>query len=134
MMPSVDIAIPILPARDLTETMEFYKPLGFTLAYRHPELDDYVILRRGPLELHFFQWPQLEVHTSFTGSYLRVSDVDAIYQAFSAARLPARGTPSMGGIKRCAWAMREFHLVDCNGNLLRIGERIVKPRRKARAA
>ncbi|MSQ52021.1 MAG: VOC family protein [Betaproteobacteria bacterium] len=133
-MPSIDIAIPTMPARDLAETIDFYKTLDFMLAYRHPDLDDYVILRRGPLELQFFQWPDLNIQTSFTGCYIRVNDVDAIYQSFAGARLPARGSPSLGGIKRRAWGMREFHLVDCNGNLLRVGEPIAKPKLKARAS
>jgi catechol 2,3-dioxygenase-like lactoylglutathione lyase family enzyme len=132
-MPQMDIAIPILPARDLEETIEFYQGLGFTLAYRHPELDDYIILRRDKLELQFFRWPQLDTQATFAGSYLRVTDVEAVYQSFAAARLPARGTPSLGGIRRRAWAMREFHLVDCNGNLLRVGEPIAKPKRRARS-
>ena len=50
-MPSVDLAIPVLPARDMAETIDFYKPLDFVLAYRHSELDSYMILRRGPFEL-----------------------------------------------------------------------------------
>ena len=132
-MPQMDIAVPILPARDLEETIGFYKGLGFAMAYRHPDLDDYIILRRDKLELQFFQWPQLDTQATFAGSYLRVSDVDAMYQSFAVARLPARGTPSLGGIRRRAWAMREFHLVDCNGNLLRVGEPIAKPKRKARS-
>ncbi len=131
-MPQIDIAVPILPARDLEETIGFYKHLGFALAYRHPDRDDYVILRRGTLELQFFHWPQLDTQATFAGSYLRVGDVDAIYQSFAGARLPARGTPSLGGIKRRFWDMREFHLVDCNGNLLRVGEPIAKPKRRAR--
>lgn len=131
-MPSMNVTIPILPARDLAETIEFYGRLGFVLAYRHAELADYVILRRGPLELQFFQWPQLDAQASFAGGYLRVTDVDAIYQSFAEARLPARGMPSMGGIEKRAWAMREFHLVDCNGNLIRVGEPVAKARRKPR--
>ena len=121
MMLRNDIAIPIMPARDLAETIDFYKALDFVLAYRHAELDDYIILRRGSLELQFFQWPELDIQASFTGCYLRVTDVDAIYQSFAGARLPA-------------WGMREFNLVDCNGNLLRVGEPIDKPKRKARAS
>ena len=133
-MPSVDIAIPVLPARDLAETIDFYRPLEFALAYRHPELDNYMILRRGTFELQFFHWPSLDIQTSFTGCYLRVSDVDAVYQSFAGARLPARGTPSLGGIQRRDWGMREFHLVDCNGNLLRVGELITNRQRKAGSA
>ena len=92
----------------------------------HPELKDYVIVRRAKLELHLFHWPQLDTQTTFAGAYLRVKDVDELYEAFSTARLPARGTPSMAGIKRRAWGMREFNLVDCSGNLLRVGEPIPK--------
>ena len=133
-MPIVELAIPVMPARDLEETINFYDVLGFALAYRHPELVDYVILRRGRLELQFFQWPQLDTQATFTGSYLRVSAVDAIYQVFAGAGLPARGTPSLGGIRKRPWGMREFHLVDCNGNLLRVGESLPAPKRKVRAA
>jgi len=133
-MPQIDIAIPILPARDIEETIEFYECLGFSLAYKHLDPDDYIILRRDKLELQFFRWPQLDTQATFAGSYLRVSDVDAIFQSFAAARLPARGTPSLGGIKRRVWGMREFHLVDCNGNLLRVGEPVAKPKRKARSS
>ena len=125
-MPRMDIAVPILPARDLDESIEFYGRLGFQLVYRHPELKDYVIVRRAKLELHLFHWPQLDTQTTFAGAYLRVKDVDELYEAFSTARLPARGTPSMAGIKRRAWGMREFNLVDCSGNLLRVGEPIPK--------
>ncbi len=133
-MPQTDVAVPVLPARNLDETIGFYRTLGFELAYRHPELKEYVILRRGKLELQFFEWPQLDTEATFAGAYLRVSNVDQMYQFFSAARLPARGTPSMGGIKRRVWEMREFHLVDCNGNLIRVGESVVKPKRATRAA
>ena len=127
-MAQVDIAVPVLPARDLQETIQFYERLGFKNAYRHSVLAEYVVLRLGVLELQFFEWPKLDTSGSFTGCYLRVADVDALYQAFANARLPARGIPSMGGIESRPWGMREFHLIDCNGNLLRAGEYIKKPR------
>ena len=68
--------MPILPARDLDESIEFYGRLGFQLVYRHPDLKDYVIVRRAKLELHLFHWPQLDTQTTFAGAYLRVKDVD----------------------------------------------------------
>lgn len=45
-MPGIDLAIPVMPARDLAETIEFYQLLGFGLACRHPEFNDDMILRR----------------------------------------------------------------------------------------
>lgn len=46
MVPGIDLAISVMPARDLAETIEFYKPLEFGLAYRHPEFNDDMVLRR----------------------------------------------------------------------------------------
>jgi catechol 2,3-dioxygenase-like lactoylglutathione lyase family enzyme len=117
-----DIAVPTLPARDIDETVAFYLPLGFESVYRTADPEGYVILRRISIELHFFRWPELDPGANYSGCYLRVSDVDRCYREFANARLPARGTPSLGGIEKKFFGMREFRLVDLNGNLLRVGE------------
>jgi catechol 2,3-dioxygenase-like lactoylglutathione lyase family enzyme len=117
-----DIAVPTLPARDIDETIAFYTPLGFEAVYRTSDPEGYVILRRISLELHFFRWPDLEPAANYSGCYLRVSDVDRFYRDFAVALLPARGIPSLGGIEKKFFGMREFRLVDVNGNLLRVGE------------
>jgi catechol 2,3-dioxygenase-like lactoylglutathione lyase family enzyme len=119
-----DLTIPTLPARDLDETIAFYGGLGFKAVFRVPDPEGYAILRRGTLELHFFRWPDLDPAANYCGCYIRVSDVDAVYRAFSAAWLPARGIPSLGGIERKFFDMREFRLVDPNGNLLRVGQEL----------
>jgi hypothetical protein len=54
--------------------------------------------------------------------YIRVSDVESIYQAFALAQLPPKGIPRMDAIQDKAWGMREFAIVDPDGNLLRIGQ------------
>ncbi len=95
--------------------------------FRIPDPEGYVIVRNHLLELHFFHWPGLDPSTNYAGCYIRVSDIDAVYGAFSAARLPARGIPSLGGIEKKFYRMREFRLVDPNGNLLRVGEELEKP-------
>jgi catechol 2,3-dioxygenase-like lactoylglutathione lyase family enzyme len=127
-MAQMDIAIPALPAKSTQETIAFYEPLGFRLAFRTPDDEGgYAILRRGTFELHFFLWPDLVPESNFTGAYLRASDIDALYRDFSIARLPARGIPSLGGIEKKFYRMREFRLVDPNGNLLRVGEPLSTP-------
>jgi catechol 2,3-dioxygenase-like lactoylglutathione lyase family enzyme len=130
-MAQLGVAIPTLPARDLEETIGFYDPLGFKLVFRNPDPDEYVIVRRAGLELHFFLWPQLDPASTYAGCYIRVADVDSLYQDFASARLPARGIPSLGGIEKKFYSMREFRLVDPNGNLLRVGEELKRPARRA---
>ena len=129
-MAPLDIAIPTLPARNVEETVAFYDRLGFKMVFRTPDEEGgYAILRRGSFELHFFLWPDLDVESNYTGAYLRVDDVDSLYEEFTAARLPARGAPSLGGIEKKFYSMREFRVVDPNGNLLRVGAAMKKPLR-----
>jgi catechol 2,3-dioxygenase-like lactoylglutathione lyase family enzyme len=120
-MPPNDIAIPILPSRSLPATLAFYARLGFDGEILGAA-DDYAILTRGALELHFFMHATLNPAESWAGCYLRVADVDSLYQAFAAAGLPRQGIPRMDLLANKPWGMREFAVVDDDGNLLRVGQ------------
>ena len=120
MQPS-DRAIPILPSRSIEATVEFYRRLGFE-GGPHEFNASYAILRRGQIELHFFEHEALVPAESFAGCYLRVGDVEALYRAFAAASLPARGIPRMDALEDKPWGLREFAIVDPDGSLLRIGQ------------
>lgn len=118
-MNPTDLAIPILPSRSFEGTLAFYASLGFEGEVVAPE---YAILRRGPFELHFFLHPDLVPAESWAGCYLRLADVDALYLDFAEARLPAQGIPRMDRLEDKPWGMREFAVIDADGNLLRIGQ------------
>ncbi|PPU63241.1 glyoxalase/bleomycin resistance/extradiol dioxygenase family protein [Xanthomonas codiaei] len=118
---TTDQTIPILPSRSITQTLAFYRRLGFE-GDAHPHDAGYAILRRGDLELHFFAHPDLDPASCYAGCYLRVSDVDALHAAMQAAALPARGIPRIDAVGDKPWGMREFAIVDESGNLLRIGQ------------
>lgn len=115
-----DIAIPILPSRSLKDTLAFYQRLGFDgTIHTH---GDYAILTRGAVELHFFTHRELRPSESIAGCYLRVSDVESIDRAFASAGLPRTGIPRQDVIEDKPWRMREFAIVDPDGNLIRIGQ------------
>ncbi|MFT3820392.1 MAG: VOC family protein [Rubrivivax sp.] len=121
-MPQQDIAIPQLPSRSLAETLQFYGRFGFQGRVAGPAAD-YAILERGPLEVHFWLYPALKPEESAFSCYLRVQDVEAMYRAFSsAAPLPRQGIPRMEPPEDKPWGLREFAVVDEDGNLLRIGQ------------
>ena len=122
-MKQTDLAIPILPGRSLPDTLAFYARLGFEGEILG-EGDAYAILTRGDLELHFFLHAGLVPAESWAGCYLRVADVDSLYTAFLAAGLPKRGIPRMDAVEDKPWGMREFALVDEDGNLLRVGQEL----------
>ena len=78
-------------------------------------------MTRSTLELHFFENPELDPATNDGGCYLRVGDVDGFHKAFAHLKLPAAGIPRLSPVRDEAWGMREFHLVDPSGTLVRVG-------------
>jgi catechol 2,3-dioxygenase-like lactoylglutathione lyase family enzyme len=121
-----DLAIPILPCRSVSTTTEFYRRLGFQ-GGAHEFNGEYAIFRRGSIELHFFTHAKLVPADSSAGCSIRVRDVQGIYEACTAGGLPASGLPRMDRLEDKPWGLREFAVVDPDGNLLRIGQVIERP-------
>jgi catechol 2,3-dioxygenase-like lactoylglutathione lyase family enzyme len=112
----VDRAIPILPARDLDETIAFYSRLGFEL-HRRYDHHGYAIVSRGPMELHFFDHEHVDPAHSHAGCYLRVEDARAMHDEWH-----RNGVERVSTLEDKPWLMREFSVVDPSGNLLRVGQ------------
>jgi catechol 2,3-dioxygenase-like lactoylglutathione lyase family enzyme len=127
--PPADLAAPTLPCRALDETLAFYGAAGFALTARY-DAEGYLIVRRGAVELHFFR-ADVDPYASYAGCYLRVAALDDWRAAFAAALAPHGGATA--GIPRLrddgdqSYGLREFHVVDPNGNLLRVGAPIRAP-------
>ena len=112
-----DLAIPILASLDFGETLDFYRKLGFEAAQIAP---DYVIVRRGEIELHFWDCKERHIAEN-TACYIRMDKVDPLYQVYAALDLaPGR----MDQLADRPWGMREFYLWDPHGNLLKFGQEI----------
>ena len=120
-----DLAIPILPSRSVSDTGAFYKRLGFE-GGAHEFDSGYAILRRGGVELHFFTHTELVPAESSAGCYIRVMDVESFYGACSSSQLPPKGIPRMETLEDKPWGLREFAVIDPDGNLIRIGQIIAK--------
>ena len=121
MLQNEDLAIPTLPCRDVNAISEFYRRLGFE-GGAHPFNREYAILKRGTIELHFFTHRELVPAQSSAGCYIRVLDVRRLFDAFSVIGLPRSGIPRIDPLEDKPWGLREFALVDPDGNLLRIGQ------------
>lgn len=116
-----DLAIPILPSRSTPATVLFYKSLGFD-GDAHEFDQNYAILTRGEIELHFFSHKDLVPEESWAGCYIRVADVEPFYEECLRIGLPNHGIPRMDSLEDKPWGLREFAIVDQDGNLLRIGQ------------
>ena len=118
---------PILPSRDLGATAAFYARLGFEEVGLWP--DEYLIVMRGEVGLHFVCDPGMDPYSTASACYLYVEDADALYAEYSRLDLPSEGIPRLHGLPEDTdYGLREFALVDHDGNLLRIGSFLADPR------
>ena len=121
-----DIAVPMLPASNIEQSIMFYRALRFVVVRRYPDPapDGYAVLRRDALELHLFDWPHARPDNSIAGCFIRVADAPALHREWSALGFAVEGTPSVGPVGPRFWGMNEFTVVDPSGNLLRVGSPI----------
>lgn len=122
-MQPTDLAIPVLRSRCVADTLVFFRRLGFE-GDRDGFNPSYLIIRRGAVELHFVTHTDLRPGESGASCYIRTSDVESIYEAFSSAHLPRKGVPRMQALEDKPWGMREFAIVDPDGNVIRIGQEL----------
>ncbi|MBB6410733.1 bleomycin resistance protein [Mesorhizobium sangaii] len=107
-------SIPILPSPDVEATRDFYRDeLGFGVV--EPEMDDYLIVRRGDIEIHFWKSDDRKL-PEVSSCYIRGGEVPALYAEFSARRVR-----QLSPFTVRPWNMKEFHIRDPHGNLLKFG-------------
>lgn len=115
---------PVLAARDVADSIVFYRSLGFTLLFQdRPDDPKYAGVARDGLELHL-QWAdesQWAYPTDRPAYRFVVSDVDALYREFvekgSVNPTTTHGSP-WAAPADTPWGTREFHLWDPGHNSL----------------
>jgi uncharacterized glyoxalase superfamily protein PhnB len=117
--PVLNPAIPQLPSGDLQRTADFYRDrLGFTEFKLFSEHGH--IVRRGPVELHFWHAGSEEEAKHYGGAsscYIRVGNIVPLYE-----ELKRREAPFRHGLTRQPWGMNEMQVDDPFGNAIRFGE------------
>lgn len=107
-------SIPVLPSPDIRESRDFYRDrLGFEVI--GPEMDEYLIVRRGEIEIHFWRSDDRKL-PEVTSCYIRGGEVPALHAEFL-----ARGVEKLSDFAVRPWNMKEFYIHDPHGNLLRFG-------------
>lgn len=107
-------AIPVFPVGDLDRTADFYRRLGFTQQRRYPT---YLVAVREDIELHFSVVPNMPPpEQSLSACYIRTDRADALHAEWRSLNLSM-----FSPIEDRPWGMREFHLIDPDGNLVKVG-------------
>ncbi|MEZ5178186.1 MAG: DinB family protein [Acidimicrobiales bacterium] len=113
-------AVPVLPVSDLGAAVAWYERVGFSVRTRY-EANGYAILGYQGTELHLNVAHGMPGATeTWSGCYLRVTDVDEVH-----ARWMAAGAREVGGLVDQPWGIREFATEDLDGNLWRVGSPVV---------
>ena len=110
-------AIPVLASLNINATEKFYQEkLGFQTLDNY---GDYLVMKRGTLILHFWS-TQDKYLAENTSCYVDVSGVDALYAEYKVAGVihPA------GEIQNHDYGMRDFSILDGDGNLIKFGQPI----------
>jgi uncharacterized glyoxalase superfamily protein PhnB len=111
---------PVLPALDIIRASEFYKNiLGFEVNIY--TADNYVVMKKEGVGINLWKTDDEELCKN-SGCYVYVTDVDSLYNEL----LPKGVIHPNGKLADRPWGMREFAIIDTEGNLLRIGQVINK--------
>jgi catechol 2,3-dioxygenase-like lactoylglutathione lyase family enzyme len=111
--------IPQLPTGNLDVTREFYGRLGFTERARWPE--EYMILERDGLELHFWYSESVDPLKNDASCYVRfdtAKEAHDLYEQWTALGL---GSDDLRAPVETDYGLLEFALIDKHGNLIRLG-------------
>lgn len=110
---------PKLPMRNKQQTLEFYVGLMGFQVYGSAAYEDYLMLFRDKVQLHFFKFSELDPLSNYGQVYIRTSEIRDLYQSFQEGGVPIHPN---GHLQRKPWGMIEFSVLDPDHNLLTFGE------------
>lgn len=82
------------------------------------DYDDYLMLAKDEIELHFFLFEALDPRENYGQIYIRVSAIDQFYQSLLERNVAIHPNAPLS-IK--PWGQKEFALLDPDHNLLTFG-------------
>jgi hypothetical protein len=110
---------PKLPMRDKNATKDFYlNKLNFT---KLGDYGDYLLLKKDNIEIHFFEFKDLEPHKNYGQVYIRTNDIDNLYQSFLDNKIDIHPN---GKLQTKLWGQKEFSILDPDRNLLTFGQSV----------
>lgn len=110
---------PKLPMRDKTITKDYYlHQLGFTFAGT-ADYDGYLMVEKHNVQIHFFEFKNLNPKENYGQVYIRTNAIDGLYQSLLANKVVIHPA---GHLETKPWGLKEFSLLDPDNNLLTFGQ------------
>ena len=110
---------PKLPMRNKPLTRDFYlNKLGFQ-EFGSADYDGYLMVQKDSIQIHFFEFKELDPKENYGQVYIRTDDINKWYQLALDKKL---NIPAAGHLQIKPWRQKEFSLLDPDNNLLIFGE------------
>lgn len=110
---------PKLPMRNKSITKDYYiNKLDFQ-KIGTAEYDDYLMLQKDEVEIHFFSYPTLNPLENYGQIYIRTNTINELYQSFLKNNVAIH---TNGTLQTKPWGQREFSLLDPDNNLITFGQ------------
>ena len=107
--------------RNKDKTRDFYiNQLGF-IDIGAADYDGYLMLKKDEVEIHFFEFADLNPDENYGQVYIRTNAIDELFQTFV-----KNGTDihPNGHLKLKPWGQKEFSILDPDHNLLTFGQTV----------
>ncbi|MCD9189474.1 MAG: VOC family protein [Pyrinomonadaceae bacterium] len=109
---------PKLPMRNKAATKDFYvNKLGFE--QYGGDFDDYLMVEKDHIQIHFFEFNELDPNENYGQIYIRTDDIDGLYNSFQENRVNIHPNAPL---QNKPWGQREFSILDPDSNLLTFGQ------------
>ncbi|MGA7935257.1 MAG: VOC family protein [Kovacikia sp.] len=108
-------AVPVLPAPDIAETLAFYtQKLGFAIDFQS---EDYAGFSRGAVQIHVWQCGDRSIAEN-SSCRINIRGIEQLYQECQTQNI----VHPKGALVAKPWGLREFTVLDLNGNCLTFAE------------
>ncbi|WP_299159232.1 VOC family protein [uncultured Eudoraea sp.] len=112
---------PKLPMRDKNVTREFYiNKLGFK-EFGSADFDGYLMVEKDQIQIHFFEFKELNPKENYGKVYIRTDNIDDFYQTLLDNKTSIHPN---GKLESKPWGQKEFSVLDPDTNLLTFGQSI----------
>lgn len=109
---------PKLPMRDKAITRDFYlNKLGFE-EFGSADYDGYLMVQKDNIQIHFFEFKELDPKENYGQVYIRTDDIDALYHFVKSQNVNSTE------LDHKFWKQREFSVHDPDNNLLTFGQNV----------
>ena len=112
---------PKLPMRNKAITKEInLNKLKFQ-EFGDADYEGYLMVQRDRIQIHFFEFRELDPNINYGQIYIRTDDIQKLYQSLMDNKVNIH---PQGSLQKKPWGQQEFSVLDPDHNLITFGQSI----------